>query len=198
MMHSTKPNWHEVLLSGVETDTMRLTYWVLGITTLLLLLVAWLDYATAPELGFFVFYFIPLVFVAWHGNALWNLCFSVLASVLWFEADTYTRHLYSSPSISYWNAGVRLIAFVFVTFMITRMKYLFDHERQLNEELSRAMAEIKALSGLLSICASCKKIRDQQGAWHQIEVYISKRSAATFSHGICPECMVRLYGRKLE
>jgi hypothetical protein len=79
-----------------------------------------------------------------------------------------------------------------------RVKHLLHHERQLNEELSKAMAEIKVLSGLLPICASCKKIRDEQDAWHQIEVYISKRSEATFSHGICPECLVKLYGHKLE
>jgi len=179
---------------------MRLPYGVGVITLFLLLFVGWLDYTTGPELGFFVFYFIPLAFGAWYGTgtALWSLCFSALASGLWFAADNYTGHHYSSPSIGYWNAGVRLIAFVFTTLMIMRVKHLLDHERQLNEELSRAMAEIKVLSGLLPICAACKKIRDEQGAWHQIEVYIGKRSEATFSHGICPECLVRLYGHKLK
>jgi hypothetical protein len=177
---------------------MRLPYEVGVITLCLLLFVGWLDYTTGPELGFFVFYFIPLVVVAWYGTTLWSLGFSALASVLWFAADNYTGQHYSSPSIGYWNAGIRLIAFVFTTLMIMRVKHLLHHERQLNEELSRAMAEIKVLSGLLPICAACKKIRDEQGTWHQIEVYIGKRSDATFSHGICPECLVRLYGHKLE
>ena len=179
-------------------DAMRSPYGVFGITICLLLFVGWLDYLTGPEIGFFVFYFIPLTYVSWYGTTRWSLCFAVLASVLWFEADYYTGQHYSHPSIGYWNAGVRLIAFVFITLMITRVKHLLDHERQLNEELSKAMAEIQILSGLLPICASCKKIRDEQGAWHQVEVYISKRSEVTFSHGICPECMVKLYGRKLE
>lgn len=177
---------------------MRLPYGVCVITLFLLFFVGWLDYTTGPELGFFVFYFIPLAFMAWYGTALWSLCFSALASVLWFAADNYAGHHYSSLSIGYWNAGARLLAFVFVTLVITRVKHLFYRERQLNEELSRAMAEIKVLSGLLPICASCKKIRDEQGAWHQIEVYISKRSEAIFSHGICPECLVRLYGHKFS
>lgn len=179
---------------------MRLPYGVGVITLFLLFFVGWLDYTTGPDLGFFVFYFIPLAFGAWYGTgtALWSLGFSALASGLWFAADNYTGQHYSSPSIGYWNAGARLITFVFVTLMIMRVKHLLDHERQLNEELSRAMAEIKVLSGLLPICASCKKIRDEQDAWHQIEVYIGKRSEATFSHGICPECLVRLYGHKLE
>ena len=82
--------------------------------------------------------------------------------------------------------------------MMTRMRQLLDYERELNETLNRAMAEIQALSGLLPICAFCKKIHDEQGAWQQVEVYISKRSEATFSHGICPEGAVELYGRQLE
>jgi hypothetical protein len=179
-------------------DTVRSPYGVFGITVFLLLCVGWLDYTTGPELGFFVFYFIPLTFMAWHGTVLWCLCFSALASVVWLAADHYAGHHYSSPSIGYWNAGARLIAFVFITLIITRIKYLLYRERQLNEELSRAMAEIQVLSGLLPICASCKKIRDEQGAWHHVEIYISKRSEATFSHGICPECIVRLYSRELE
>ena len=60
-------------------------------------------------------------------------------------------------------------------------------------ELKKALEEIKTLSGFLPICASCKKIRDDQGYWKQIEVYISEHSEAEFSHGICPECAQKLY-----
>jgi hypothetical protein len=52
---------------------------------------------------------------------------------------------------------------------------------------------VKALSGLLPICASCKKIRDDKGYWKKIEEYIQNHSEAKFSHGICPECMNKLY-----
>ena len=62
------------------------------------------------------------------------------------------------------------------------------------KELSRAIAEIKTLSGLLPICAKCKKIRDDKGYWKQIEEYISTHSDAQFSHSICPECAEKLYG----
>ncbi len=60
-------------------------------------------------------------------------------------------------------------------------------------ELQDALAQVKALSGLLPICASCKKVRDDQGYWQQIESYISAHSHAEFTHGICPECTRRLY-----
>jgi YesN/AraC family two-component response regulator len=65
--------------------------------------------------------------------------------------------------------------------------------RRLNAELEAALAQVRTLSGLLPICAACKKIRDDQGYWHQVEVYIRNHSQAEFSHGICPDCARKLY-----
>jgi hypothetical protein len=59
---------------------------------------------------------------------------------------------------------------------------------------ARHEAELKQLQGLLPICAGCKDIRDEQGKWHALEAYISSRTAADFTHGICPRCSKRLYG----
>lgn len=62
-----------------------------------------------------------------------------------------------------------------------------------NKELERALSEVKTLRGLLPICASCKKIRDDKGYWNQIESYIGKYSEVEFSHAICPDCAKKLY-----
>ena len=62
-------------------------------------------------------------------------------------------------------------------------------------ELQNALAEIKTLTGLIPICASCKKVRDDNGFWNQIEVYIRDHSEAEFSHGICPGCADELYSQ---
>ena len=59
--------------------------------------------------------------------------------------------------------------------------------------MDEALSQLKLLSGMLPICASCKKIRDDSGYWNQIESYIHEHSQAEFSHSICPDCMVRLY-----
>jgi PAS domain S-box-containing protein len=59
-------------------------------------------------------------------------------------------------------------------------------------------AEIKTLTGLIPICASCKKIRDDKGYWEQVEVYIQHHSEATFSHGLCPVCSQKLYPEIFE
>jgi len=60
--------------------------------------------------------------------------------------------------------------------------------QRLNKELLQALAEVKRLRGILPICCSCKKIRDDKGYWKQIEAYISEHSEALFSHGLCPAC----------
>jgi len=62
-----------------------------------------------------------------------------------------------------------------------------------NDQLRIALAKVKTLSGMLPICGSCKRIRDDEGYWQQIESYISNHSDAEFSHGLCSDCMKKLY-----
>jgi PAS domain S-box-containing protein len=76
---------------------------------------------------------------------------------------------------------------------ISERKLAEEERERLISEREKVIAEIKTLSGLLPICASCKKIRDDKGYWNRIESYIEKHSAAEFSHGICPDCMKKLY-----
>ena len=76
---------------------------------------------------------------------------------------------------------------------ITAAKRSEQERERLIVELQEAIAKVRTLSGLLPICSSCKKIRDDKGYWNQIESYISRHSSAEFSHGICPECAQRLY-----
>lgn len=77
---------------------------------------------------------------------------------------------------------------------LTRQLHKTNAQRdRLIKELREALAEIKTLSGLLPICAHCKKIRDDQGYWQQIEAYIQDHSDAKFSHGICRECAKKYY-----
>jgi hypothetical protein len=76
------------------------------------------------------------------------------------------------------------------------------HERILQQALENEKAKLfrdvqrkyeKILSGFIPICASCKKIKDEQGIWHPLEIYVQSRTEATFSHGICPDCVKKLY-----
>lgn len=68
-----------------------------------------------------------------------------------------------------------------------------EEREKLVNELKDALAEVKQLSGMLPICAGCKKIRDDKGYWNQIEVYIRDHSEAEFTHGLCPDCEKKAY-----
>ncbi|MFH2130156.1 MAG: hypothetical protein ABIK68_07265 [bacterium] len=77
---------------------------------------------------------------------------------------------------------------------LNKLHYIRKDLENKNNELQKALKEVKELSGLLPICAQCKKIRDDKGYWNQLESYIEKHSDARFSHGICGECAEELYG----
>jgi DNA-binding NtrC family response regulator len=74
------------------------------------------------------------------------------------------------------------------------IRYAIERQKLLTQ-IEHSAKEIKTLRGFLPICAGCKKIRDDQGYWTQIETYISQHTDTEFSHGLCPECALRLYGR---
>lgn len=83
---------------------------------------------------------------------------------------------------------------VVLVFQDARMRRRAEEEQeQLIAELQSALAKVKLLSGFLPICASCKKIRDDQGYWNQIKIYIRDHSEAEFTHSLCPECLKKLY-----
>jgi PAS domain S-box-containing protein len=80
-----------------------------------------------------------------------------------------------------------------ITHDLTERVQAEKEREKLFSELEEALTRVKTLSGLLPICANCKKIRDDEGEWHELEVYVRDHSNADFSHGICPECAERLY-----
>jgi PAS domain S-box-containing protein len=95
-------------------------------------------------------------------------------------------------SLSTWVSGDH----TFYTGIIRDISERKQHEKErdaLIDNLKKSLAKVRKLSGLLPICASCKKIRDDKGYWNQIEAYIRDHSEAEFSHGICPECSRKLY-----
>ena len=116
------------------------------------------------------------------------------------------------PSIDTASDAVRLGAFDYlpkpvrrdmllrVCGQALRHKALLDENKRIEREreelvvrLQDELAKVKTLQGLLPICASCKKIRNDEGYWERIEEYIKQRSAVDFTHGICPECAKKLY-----
>ena len=105
--------------------------------------------------------------------------------------------IYKPPVAEMWkvlfNRGISLFV-VWVTVILGLQKNKMEQQRKvIFLEREKALQEVRILRGLLPICASCKKIRDDNGYWMQIEGYIKDHSEATFTHSICPDCAKRLY-----
>jgi hypothetical protein len=84
--------------------------------------------------------------------------------------------------------AVLSVVLAIVAVPLLRVRQLRARARELDERVQEAIRELKVLSGLLPICAWCKKVRDDGGYWSKIEAYLSARTDAQFTHGICPEC----------
>jgi len=142
-----------------------------------------MDYLTGVEISFGIFYFLPIWVMTWAFDRRTGVVFSLLCALVWLGVDQAGGARYSDPWIPYWNAVSRLVFFLTFTFLLSNVR----------NQLTRSSEEIKRLSSLLPICASCKKIRNDNGRWQEIESYIRQHSDTDFSHGICPDCVKKLY-----
>jgi PAS domain S-box-containing protein len=91
------------------------------------------------------------------------------------------------------NAEGRLVGASAIAYDITERKKIEEERTKMIEQLNETLSKVRTLSGLLPICASCKKIRDDKGYWQKLETFVHEHSNAEFSHSICPDCMERLY-----
>lgn len=117
----------------------------------------------------------------------------VIQSVPSLDEFLYERDPREIPRGLYGALFAALGVILVVAGVAYRFYRLSVQVREQAESLRKAMAEIKVLGGIIPICAHCKKIRDDQGYWKQLEAYISDRSDALFSHGICEECEKKYY-----
>lgn len=116
------------------------------------------------------------------------------------DEEERIQNAFDAGAIDYVNKPIKKLELLARVRSILKLKEETDQrkirEKELEdtlEQLLKAMAEVKALSGLLPICSNCKNIRDDNGYWLKVERYISERSDATFSHSICPDCTRKLY-----
>ncbi len=91
------------------------------------------------------------------------------------------------------DATGNIIAGIEVVHNVDLRKNLEQELKKNIHDLQEALANIETLNGLIPICASCKRIRDDQGYWNQVESYVSQHSKAKFSHAMCPDCSRRFY-----
>jgi len=139
--------------------------------------------------------FYPAVMIAAFFGGIWAgvgaTVFSALLAFFWVQQGTMS--LPESLAMA-----IFVISCIMISGITEARRRAILQAKESNEELQEALDRVKQLSGLLPICASCKKIRDDKGYWNQIESYISKHSEAQFTHGICPECTRKMYPEYYE
>lgn len=113
--------------------------------------------------------------------------------IMLFPAQAMTPSLVLFEVVGLATSVLMFFGLYYIKPLLTLNSRSKEELRGLNQQLKKALANINALKGMLPICSSCKKIRDDKGYWNQIEFYISKHSDAEFTHGICPDCAVKLY-----
>jgi hypothetical protein len=147
-------------------------------------LVVGLDYVAGPYFQFPVLFVIPVVLASWYSGLVPGLAFSVVlpAIRLWFVMAIWTVP---------WSAGTAGLNALVRVVVLASLAYFANRTATQARALKR---EIRVLEGFLPICSFCKRIRDESEAWQPLESYISARSEAVFSHGVCPECARKHYG----
>jgi K+-sensing histidine kinase KdpD len=159
------------------------SFWCAGLALLVLLV----DYFTGPALLFPILYILPVMLAAWYAGLPQALFLAVLMPLVrvYFDFLWEIPYLEQHVVINTVNSLIILVLLAVLTERVAR-------------QMRHLAREVEQLTGLLPICAFCKKIRTSSGEWVQIERYISERSTAEFSHGYCPECMEKHFGEYLR
>lgn len=167
----------------------------LGLRTFFTLLgVMWLDVLLFSTLAFAG---TPDYLAIMQGTLITRFLVAVLAFPMLFA---YIRLQSRRPDVRLENRPVLAILrqIAEIEEELTEAQAEIERRRQAEAELQRALSEVKTLRGMIPICAGCKSIRDDQGYWQKIESYLQDHSEAQFSHGLCPECLVRYFPEEPE
>lgn len=115
--------------------------------------------------------------------------------VVLLSAEPTTHRLidYSFEIIGVIGSAIMVVGVFLIKPVFSLVKKAEEEQRALAASLQEALSNVKTLKGMLPICANCRKIRDDEGYWQQIETYITNNSDTQFSHGICPSCCKELY-----
>ena len=145
-------------------------------------LIVALDYLTGPDIRFPVLVLLPIGLVAWFHRPVW----SILLAILLPAPRAYFEFVWGAGGATTYevaNAAIRGVVYLFIAVLISTV---VQQRRKLEHE-------VRTLRGILPICMFCKRIRNDHDEWEQLESYVSHRSEAEFSHGLCADCAQKHY-----
>jgi dTDP-glucose pyrophosphorylase len=162
----------QAIMALLKNQKLYLVYWI---TLALAVLVS--DYILGPLIQFPFLFIIPVTLASWYSGRVWGFVLGSalpLGRLLFFAFWTVPW----TPLEASVNALIRICVLLLIAFLVDR-----------TAKQSRSLTkEVQVLKGLLPICGFCKKIRNEDNTWEQLERYISQHSEAQFSHGFCPDC----------
>ncbi len=155
--------------------------------TVLAVLVLAGDYYTGVFIRFPITYLLPITLAAWFNGLGRGLVFAVLMPLIHLS---FSKYWFTPFTLSYAaiNTLIRIAVFVAFAYLVHKVGV---QKRALEKE-------IQTLKGILPICSFCKKIRNSEGNWENLEHYITTRSEAEFSHGMCLDCAKKNYPQFFE
>jgi len=155
---------------------------------LLLLLVGWVDYITGYELGFFVFYSVPIGLAAWYLGRWPGIWVALGATIAWWLADALAGAKYSSRFSFWWNSTVHFSAFVINAVTIAKIKLDLRQRDELAAKLEATRQTLRAAAKVLPACPLCGKIHSPTGQSNPAELRELAQGNADLSGALCGEC----------
>jgi len=183
------PGWG--VSQGLIRNTKAPFGWLVGF--LLFVAVLLVDVVSPPEVEFSAFYLVPVFWLTWCRGIREGLFMALICGIGWYVHDFQSGRFVSSESFRLWDAVNKQISYLLGAWAIGALRREVISQQDLNQKLTAAMAEVRELKGLLPVCAWCHNIRDEEGQWHPMEVFLANRTRAATTHGICPTCEVGLY-----
>jgi len=141
-----------------------------------------IDYFIGPYIIFPVTFIAPVVISAWFSRPAYAYFLAVIQPLVRLGFAFSWQPPWGN-TVSIINAAIRVVVLALFAYLVSRTA------RQTRELAKR----VNLLEGILPICGLCKKIRDEHGNWQAVEIYVSNRSEALFSHTLCPDCLKRDY-----
>ncbi len=135
----------------------------------LLILFGWVDYITGYEMGFFVFYSLPVGLAAWYLGQWPGVGIALGASLTWWLADYLAGQRYSSTFYVYWNTAIHFGSFLINAVAIAKIKKTIDQRHRLADDLANTREQLRRVATLLPICPTCRKPRDPESLRQKAE-----------------------------
>jgi hypothetical protein len=163
---------------------------------LIFMLSIWTDYRMHGMIHVHALFIIPVLFASYASGRYWGFVFAV-GMPLAHGIILQQSGINPDASQIYLGMATHIATLALVAELVHRVtaqkRELLEQKRALADSLAEAKTSIKILRGLLPICSGCKSIREDNGYWKRIEDYLQVHSELEFSHGICPDCVEKLY-----